>query len=75
MWGTHRLWFRIEKRPDLKIESTFADRESSQRTLFELQEVLYLSGARNFLFIDVPPIDRSPIDFGMLFHYQHALSF
>ncbi|KAF8154742.1 hypothetical protein B0H34DRAFT_852737 [Crassisporium funariophilum] len=28
--------------------------------LFELQEKLYHCGARNFLFIDVPPIHRSP---------------
>lgn len=28
--------------------------------LFKAQEDLYQVGARNFLFIDVPPIDRSP---------------
>lgn len=28
--------------------------------LFELQEYLYNAGARNFLFIDLPPIERSP---------------
>jgi phospholipase/lecithinase/hemolysin len=28
--------------------------------LFQLQEELYQAGARNFLFIDVPPIHRSP---------------
>jgi len=28
--------------------------------LFKSQELLYNAGARNFLFIDVPPIDRSP---------------
>lgn len=28
--------------------------------LFAVQEELYESGARNFLFIDVPPIHRSP---------------
>ncbi|KAI0345169.1 hypothetical protein BDW22DRAFT_1343459 [Trametopsis cervina] len=37
-----------------------SDSESTQKTLFELQESLYAEGARNFLFIDVPPIDRSP---------------
>ncbi|OSC97117.1 carbohydrate esterase family 16 protein [Trametes coccinea BRFM310] len=29
--------------------------------LFAEQELLYETGARNFLFIDVPPIDRSPV--------------
>lgn len=29
-------------------------------TLFELQEDLFEDGARNFLFIDVPPVHRSP---------------
>ncbi|EIW76483.1 carbohydrate esterase family 16 protein [Coniophora puteana RWD-64-598 SS2] len=29
-------------------------------TLMQLQETLYTSGARNFLFIDVPPMERSP---------------
>lgn len=28
--------------------------------LMGLHEELYEAGARNFLFIDVPPIDRSP---------------
>ncbi|KAF8831225.1 hypothetical protein HHX47_DHR1000591 [Lentinula edodes] len=41
-------------------------RWSSEETLFamaklyNLQEQLYNAGARNFLFIDVPPIARSP---------------
>ncbi|KAA1466768.1 hypothetical protein DENSPDRAFT_876792 [Dentipellis sp. KUC8613] len=30
-------------------------------TLFGAQEQLYLAGARNFLFIDVPPVHRSPV--------------
>jgi len=29
-------------------------------TLLSLQETLYTNGARNFLFVDVPPINRSP---------------
>lgn len=29
-------------------------------TLFELQEQLYAVGARNFLFIDLPPMNRTP---------------
>ena len=29
-------------------------------TLFQLQDELYQAGARNFLFIDVPPMNRSP---------------
>jgi hypothetical protein len=28
--------------------------------LFQLQDELYASGARNFLFLNVPPFDRSP---------------
>lgn len=32
----------------------------SLEVLFKAQEDLYEVGARNFLFIDVPPIDRSP---------------
>lgn len=30
------------------------------KDLFDLQKTLYGAGARNFLFIDVPPIDRYP---------------
>jgi hypothetical protein len=30
------------------------------KNLFDLQKTLYGAGARNFLFIDVPPMDRSP---------------
>jgi len=33
---------------------------SNLKSLFSVQEELYDSGARNFLFIDVPPIHRSP---------------
>lgn len=28
--------------------------------MFELQEKLYAVGARNFLFPDLPPVNRSP---------------
>ncbi|RDB21445.1 Acetylesterase [Hypsizygus marmoreus] len=31
------------------------------QSLFSLQEELYNAGARNFLFIDVPPIHKSPV--------------
>ena len=34
--------------------------EQTQKKLFDLEQELYLEGARNFLFIDVPPIDKSP---------------
>ncbi|KAF8654057.1 hypothetical protein AX16_003591 [Volvariella volvacea WC 439] len=34
--------------------------DSSIKRLFELQAELYDAGARNFCFIDVPPIQRSP---------------
>ena len=34
--------------------------EDTQRKLFGLQQELYDSGARNFLFIDVPPMETSP---------------
>ncbi|KAF7374855.1 hypothetical protein MSAN_00371500 [Mycena sanguinolenta] len=30
------------------------------KTLFDAQETLYNTGARNYLFINVPPIDRAP---------------
>jgi hypothetical protein len=45
---------------------TFYDRHDTDVSrrhdqLFTLQQELYTAGARNFLFIDVPPIDRSPI--------------
>jgi hypothetical protein len=34
--------------------------EEVQQKLFTLQQELYKEGARNFLFIDVPPIEKSP---------------
>ena len=34
--------------------------DATLQKLFQLQEELYHVGARNFLFIDVPPIHRSP---------------
>ena len=34
--------------------------EQVQKELFDLEQELYLEGARNFLFIDVPPINKSP---------------
>ncbi|KAG8840414.1 hypothetical protein FRB91_006115 [Serendipita sp. 411] len=37
-----------------------ADVERMIDDLFVLQQYLYDKGARNFLFIDVPPVDRSP---------------
>ncbi|PCH37995.1 carbohydrate esterase family 16 protein [Wolfiporia cocos MD-104 SS10] len=45
---------------DCASESGEAIREDVKR-LFTEQERLYKVGARNFLFIDVPPIHRSPI--------------
>ncbi|KAE9409646.1 hypothetical protein BT96DRAFT_872295 [Gymnopus androsaceus JB14] len=36
------------------------EHENNISKLFDLQEQLYQAGARNFLFIDVPPIHRSP---------------
>ncbi|KAG5728039.1 Thermolabile hemolysin [Termitomyces sp. T112] len=36
------------------------EHKESMTRLFKLQEELYGAGARNFLFVDVPPIDRSP---------------
>jgi len=35
------------------------DPEESFLELFAAQEILYTAGARNFLFIDVPPMDRT----------------
>lgn len=36
--------------------------------LFVEQEALYQAGARNFLFIDVPPIHRSPVGSLLIFY-------
>ncbi|KAF4615032.1 hypothetical protein D9613_003113 [Agrocybe pediades] len=36
------------------------DPSASLPKLFDLQEKLYLAGARNFLIVDVPPVHRSP---------------
>ncbi|KAF8886503.1 hypothetical protein BD779DRAFT_1529984 [Infundibulicybe gibba] len=37
-----------------------SDHEEGVKQLFELQDTLYEAGARNFVFTDVPPINRSP---------------
>jgi len=37
-----------------------SEHEDNLQKLFEAQETLYNSGARNFLFVNVPPINRSP---------------
>jgi len=34
--------------------------EETQKKLFDLEQELYLEGARNFLFIDVPPMEKFP---------------
>ncbi|TFK76392.1 hypothetical protein BDN72DRAFT_830957 [Pluteus cervinus] len=42
-------------------DCAFAQKHAkNMETLFGLQEDLYQSGARNFLFVDVPPVNRSP---------------
>lgn len=46
--------------------------QSTLETLFKLQDELYEAGARNFLFIDVPPIHRSP---AVPEHRQNSASF
>ena len=45
--------------PDRRVE--LEDIPATLDELFEEQELLYQAGARNFLFIDVPPIHRSPV--------------
>jgi hypothetical protein len=50
-------WFEIDP-PEL--DRYGPDHEEDIRHLFEIQEELYKVGARNFLLIDVPPINRSP---------------
>lgn len=40
--------------------SGFGNIKEAQDMLLNIQNTLYSKGARNFLFIDVPPIDRSP---------------
>ncbi|KAJ7449239.1 hypothetical protein FB451DRAFT_754571 [Mycena latifolia] len=37
-----------------------SDHADNMATLLEAQEALFVTGARNFLFVNVPPIDRSP---------------
>ncbi|KAI0336551.1 hypothetical protein GY45DRAFT_1315944 [Cubamyces sp. BRFM 1775] len=50
-------WIGINDCARLELE----DIPSTLDELFEEQELLYQAGARNFLFIDVPPIHRSPV--------------
>lgn len=45
--GTNDLGWGVEAEPTLAA-------------LFQLQDQLYATGARNFLFIDVPPVNRFP---------------
>ncbi|OBZ75362.1 Thermolabile hemolysin [Grifola frondosa] len=42
--------------------------KNSVMSLFGEQETLYNAGARNFLFIDVPPINRTPIGYQISKH-------
>ncbi|KAG6874206.1 hypothetical protein C0995_003752 [Termitomyces sp. Mi166 len=56
----HRFLPSVGQRPDWALWSPASSLFRSMIRLFELQEELYGAGARNFLFIDVPPIDRSP---------------
>ncbi|KAI0033342.1 SGNH hydrolase-type esterase domain-containing protein [Vararia minispora EC-137] len=44
----------------LMLEPKPADIDAIVANLFLAQEQLYVTGARNFLFIDLPPIHRSP---------------
>ena len=37
-----------------------SEHKADIKALLELQEVLYETGARNFMFIDVPPMNRAP---------------
>ncbi|KAJ7694813.1 hypothetical protein B0H17DRAFT_931326 [Mycena rosella] len=37
-----------------------SDHTDNLEKLFEAQEILYETGARNFLFVNIPPIDRAP---------------
>ena len=38
----------------------FGPKDGALDELFKLQEEVYNAGARNFVFIDLPPIQRSP---------------
>src|SRR5579859_1248629 len=38
----------------------FMDAQSQLTSFFKLQDKLYKHGARNFVFLNVPPFDRSP---------------
>lgn len=49
---------------------------ASMTTLFNLQESLYNAGARNFLFINVPPMSRAPFSmylYPFIYFYANAL--
>ena len=37
-----------------------SEHKADIKALLDLQEVLYETGARNFMFIDVPPMHRAP---------------
>ncbi|KIY43378.1 hypothetical protein FISHEDRAFT_53502 [Fistulina hepatica ATCC 64428] len=37
------------------------DHSRNMKLLFELQDKLYAAGARNFVFFDLPPLDRTPV--------------
>ena len=37
-----------------------SEHKADIKALLELQEVLYETGARNFMFIDVPPMHHAP---------------
>jgi len=39
----------------------FYDTNQQLTKLFELQDLLYQTGARNFLFFNIPPYNRAPI--------------
>lgn len=58
----HHLHRLVHSHCDSSFRSSWSQGEFEKylKSLFEQQEDLYQAGARNFLFLDVPPIDKAP---------------
>lgn len=56
----HYAFFHTGFRRGVRCEDPVTEVSELVNQLVKLSEDLYDAGARNFLFIDVPPIHRSP---------------
>jgi hypothetical protein len=54
------LWLTLVTWIGINDVNRFMDPQAQMTLLFQLQEDLYESGARNFVYFKVPPFDRSP---------------